>query len=186
MFCTQCGAQNLDNSNFCRECGKQLEVSAASPRAQQSTTNIGTGQYAGFWIRFFALIIDTIITIIITIVVVLPLAFLLGMFLAGTHSARELHSAGESFGNVVGFVLPWLYYTISESSVWQATPGKKILGLKVTDEDGDRIGFAKANGRYWGKILSVIPLGVGYLMAAFTERKQGLHDKLAGTLVTKR
>lgn len=60
-----------------------------------------------------------------------------------------------------------------------------MVGLKVTDENGARIGFGKANGRYWSKILSALILFIGFVMVAFTEKKQGLHDKIAGTLVVK-
>ena len=63
--------------------------------------------------------------------------------------------------------------------------GKKVLGLRVTDLNGSRISFAKATGRHFGKILSGLILGIGFIMIAFTEQKQGLHDMLAGTLVLK-
>lgn len=72
-----------------------------------------------------------------------------------------------------------------ESSAKQATLGKMALGIVVTDLEGARIGFGRATGRYFAKILSGLILGIGFLMAAFTERKQGLHDIIAGTLVVK-
>ena len=77
------------------------------------------------------------------------------------------------------------YFVGFESSSWQATPGKRALGLIVTDTEGRRISPARAVGRYFGKILSGLILLIGYIMIAFTERKQGLHDFLAGTLVVK-
>ena len=72
-----------------------------------------------------------------------------------------------------------------ESSSWQATLGKKVLGLVVVDENGQRISLAKGIGRYFGKILSALIVLIGFIMVAFTEKKQGLHDMLAGTLVLK-
>jgi uncharacterized RDD family membrane protein YckC len=72
-----------------------------------------------------------------------------------------------------------------ESSSYQGTLGKMIFGLKVTDLYGNRISFERATGRNFAKILSAMILGIGYLMVAFTERKQGLHDLLAGTLVRR-
>ena len=69
----------------------------------------------------------------------------------------------------------WLYYAIMESSKPQATIGKMALGTKVTTLGGERIGFGRASGRYFGKIVSGLTLGIGYLMAAFTERRQALH-----------
>ena len=83
-------------------------------------------------------------------------------------------------------MINWLYFTLLESSSWQATLGKKALGLYVTDERWQRLSFGRANGRYWSKLISVLVLGIGFLMVGFTERKQGLHDKIAGTLVSRR
>jgi len=68
----------------------------------------------------------------------------------------------------------------------QATLGKRIVGLKVTDLAGNRIGFGRATGRHFAKMLSSMIMNIGYIMVAFTDRKQGLHDMLAGTLVMKR
>jgi uncharacterized RDD family membrane protein YckC len=77
----------------------------------------------------------------------------------------------------------WLYHTMMESSRHQATIGKMALGIKVTDLNGNRISFARANGRFFGKLLSGAIMNIGYLMAAFTVQKQALHDILAGCLV---
>jgi uncharacterized RDD family membrane protein YckC len=86
---------------------------------------------------------------------------------------------------LLALMLGWIYYASMESSSWQATLGKKILGLKVTDLSGNRITFARASGRFFGKILSGMILGIGFLMAGFTARKQALHDILAGCLVLR-
>ena len=79
----------------------------------------------------------------------------------------------------------WLYYAFLESSSWQGTIGKKVVGLRVTDMNGNRISFGRATGRYFGMILSGMICFIGWLMIAFTEKKQGLHDMLASTLVLK-
>ncbi len=84
------------------------------------------------------------------------------------------------------FVGQWLYFALFEASALQATPGKRALGLKVVDESGHRIGFGRASGRYFGKILSGMLFYVGFAMAGFTERKQALHDMVAGTCVVFR
>jgi len=78
---------------------------------------------------------------------------------------------------------PWLYEALMESSSYQATLGKMIFGMKVTDLYGNRISFARATGRHFAKILSGMILCIGFIMVGLTERKQGLHDLLAGTLV---
>ena len=83
-------------------------------------------------------------------------------------------------------VLNWLYYALLESSAWQATLGKKALGLEVTDMQGLRIRFGRATGRFFAKIISSIILFMGFIMAGFTEKKQALHDMIAGTLVIRK
>ena len=81
------------------------------------------------------------------------------------------------------FVLTWLYYAFMESSKYQATLGKMVLGIIVTDADGKRISFGRAVGRNLAKIVSQIILLIGYFMVAFTKKKQGLHDIMANCLV---
>jgi uncharacterized RDD family membrane protein YckC len=88
--------------------------------------------------------------------------------------------------SLIGFLLVWLYYAGMESSGMQATLGKRVMGLKVTDVDGDQIGFGTATGRFLGKMISGLILGIGYIMAAFTPKKQALHDMIAGTVIVMR
>ena len=82
-------------------------------------------------------------------------------------------------------VVSWLYFALLESSPKQATLGKMALGIKVTDLDGNRISFGRATGRFFAKIISGVILMIGYIMAAFTAKKQALHDIIASTLVIK-
>jgi uncharacterized RDD family membrane protein YckC len=139
--------------------------------------------YAGFWIRFLAYLIDTVIMIAIFC----PLGAIFGVLVlvAGADENSAPMAVGNILINIVSVVAGWLYFSLLESSSWQGTIGKKLLRLTVTDLDGNRIGFGKATGRYFGKLLSSLILGIGFIMAAFTERKQGLHDMLAATLVVK-
>jgi uncharacterized RDD family membrane protein YckC len=129
-----------------------------------------TSMYAGFWRRVAAVLLDGLILGVVT--VPLNLAF-----------ADDGYTAASSGAQSISTVLGWLYYALMESSAKQATLGKMALGIIVTDLEGRRIGFGKATGRYFAKILSALILGIGFLMVAFTQRKQGLHDILAGTLV---
>jgi uncharacterized RDD family membrane protein YckC len=85
----------------------------------------------------------------------------------------------------LAFVGQWLYEALLTSSSWQGTIGKRVLRLKVVDEAGQRIGFGRATGRFFGKILSSMFFCIGFLMIAFTERKCGLHDMIAGTVVVR-
>jgi uncharacterized RDD family membrane protein YckC len=87
---------------------------------------------------------------------------------------------------VILLVLTWLYFAGLESSAWQATLGKRATRLQVTDRMGRRLSFGRASGRFFAKAISAIPLLIGYLVAAFTPRKQALHDLIAGTVVVRR
>ncbi|MCM5570059.1 RDD family protein [Burkholderiaceae bacterium FT117] len=142
-------------------------------------------RYAGFWYRALAALIDTVLVNVTAFFVVIPLAISMGLSMSDSSSAEEIEAAGQGLGFLLSMLIQWLWFTIGESSSWQGSVGKKMLGLRVTDEKGRRISFGRANGRYWGKIVSALILFIGFLMAAFTERKQALHDKMAGTLVIK-
>jgi uncharacterized RDD family membrane protein YckC len=120
--------------------------------------------YAGFWIRVVAALIDAVILLI-------P-GFLLN-FLTPV------------IGWIASMVVYWLYVALLESSVYQATVGKMALGLKVTDMQGARISFGRATVRYFSQILCGLTLGIGYIVVGFTQKKQGLHDFIAQTLVFK-
>lgn len=139
--------------------------------------------YAGFWIRFLAYVIDSLIMS----VVFCPLGF--GVGLAGAAAEVDENSPAwlgvNLLLNGVSIIAGWLYFSLMESSSWQATLGKKLLKLKVTDMNGYQLTFGKATGRYFGKMLSGMICFIGFIMVAFTEKRQGLHDILAGTLVVK-
>ena len=88
-------------------------------------------------------------------------------------------------GIILDIVGIWLYFALQESSARQATVGKRAMNIHVTDLLGRRISFGQATGRHFSKILSSI-LAIGYIMVAFTEKKQGLHDLIASTLVLRK
>jgi uncharacterized RDD family membrane protein YckC len=142
--------------------------------------------FAGFWRRVAAVTIDGIILD----VGIFLLSFVLDPILLPEvnpeHPLDLLFSGGMVIKIIIGCVSGWLYSALLESSPRQATVGKMALGIRVTDLAGNRIGFAQATGRYFAKIPSALILSIGFLMVAFTEKKQGLHDKLAGTLVVKK
>ena len=85
--------------------------------------------------------------------------------------------------SILSIVVSWIYLALMESFPTQGTLGKMALRIKVTDLEGNRVGFGKATGRYFGKIISMLLLLIGYIMVAFTEKKQGLHDIMTGCLV---
>lgn len=148
--------------------------------------------YAGFWLRFVAWIIDSIILWIVSSFITLPILASSGMRdMLMNHPPQTPEELLALFGTlwkitVLSIVIKWLYYALLESSAWQATIGKLTLGLKVTDMAGHRVSFARATGRFFGKIISAFILMIGYIMAGFTEKKQALHDMMAGCLVMRK
>lgn len=189
MFCKQCGKINDQNSKFCVDCGTQLAQATEQAPQQKPTSLYQSSNYAGFWIRTFAGIIDYVFFSVFTLIIVpflnpliiYPIIFLLPK----TITDSELQNLGQGIGFIVVLLIMWLWFAIPESSKWQATIGKKILGLKVTDEYGERIELSKATKRFWSKIMSALILCIGFIMVGFTKKNQGLHDKIAGTLVIK-
>lgn len=202
FFCNKCGAPNPAGSQFCSRCGTPSgpvpaglpNVAAsnpvppyAAPPAPYQAVAPGAGVgYGGFWIRVVAAIIDTIILRI----VVAPVGMVFGgLGLAGGLMPGMPRSGLALFGGGVTFIFlifgSWLYEAFMESSSYQATLGKMIFGMKVTDLNGNRISFGQATGRHFAKWLSGMILGIGYIMVGFSDRKQGLHDLLAGTLVLR-
>lgn len=177
MFCSQCGAERQAGA-FCPSCGAPAHGNSA-PAAVQPVAQWVVP--AGFGRRFLALVLDTfIITLpLMILAVVVPIA------LRGSHDEAASAAAGLLFYLAYWIVAP-LYYALQESSSFQATLGKRALGIKVTDADGRRIGFGQALGRWAAAALSYLTLYVGFLMAAFTERGRALHDMVAGTLVVDR
>ncbi len=139
-------------------------------------------RYAGFWLRLVALLIDGIILNAAFAVIGL-LCYLFIRLPHHLHFPQLLAIAGGD--SVIIILISWMYLALCESSSWQATPGKIALGLKVTDLLGRRISFGRATGRYFGKYLAALILCIGFIMAAFTAKKQGLHDRMACCLVVK-
>jgi uncharacterized RDD family membrane protein YckC len=178
MFCTRCGAQNAETIQFCKQCG--------APFVPASVPVVGPGpaapqfHYAGFWLRFWAYLIDCLILGLLPILISLIIA---PLFFTGV--------AALAFLGIWIFIVPvmlaegWLYYALMESSSYQGTLGKRALGLKVTGMSGEPITFGSATIRYFCKLLSALMLHIGFIMAAFTEKKQALHDIIASCLVIR-
>ncbi len=140
-------------------------------------------EYAGFWRRAAAMTLDGVLLGIIQVFVNVAMVAIIGLM--GTEN-ETLAVVIASVITLLMFIAMWLYFALMESSGKQATLGKMMVGIVVTDINGNRVSFGKASGRYFGKIVSSIILMIGYLMAAFTERKQALHDIMAGCLVIRK
>ena len=152
--------------------------------------------YAGFWLRFLAYIIDNIV-----LGVIFGVAVLLAIAAIGVNYFRAMIQ-GLQDGNgefpvafvsmiliaaLLTAVVSWIYHAWMESSEYQGTLGKMALGLIVTDLNDQPVSFGRASGRFFAKIITgLIPLGIGYIMAGFTEKKKALHDMIASCLVLRR
>jgi uncharacterized RDD family membrane protein YckC len=146
------------------------------------TSDVLPFRYAGFLLRTVAALIDLGIVWGFAWLI----SALLGIsFLAATPEELANTTILHVLISMTLFVA-WIYFAAMESSVMQATLGKAFMGLYVTDLRGMRVTFLRASARYWFKFLSAAIFFVGYLMAIFPPRRQGLHDMLAGCLVIKR
>lgn len=128
-----------------------------------ANNNMVNPRFAGFWVRFMATIIDGIILVVMS----LPLVWIFSKDAAW----------------LVQSILGTVYFAYMESSDRQGTYGKSAMGIIVVDAHGNKLSGARSFGRTICKSASAIILYIGYLMVAFTEKKQGLHDKMADTYV---
>ena len=142
----------------------------------------GTG-YASFGMRFAAFLLDSVIVTGVSLIVGIVIGVALA--LAGAMGRGGLSPGASLVINLFSLVFNWLYYALSESSALQGTLGKRALGLIVTDLHGNRIDFGRASGRYFGKILSGLALGIGYLAILNSPRHQAWHDRMADCLVLR-
>lgn len=211
MYCSKCGSEISATTAFCSTCGQAIsglvpaipslspvDPNQYAPVVSSSYRGVQYGgvAYAGFWLRFVAFLIDGVVALVAFVILLIPLFILTGAgaALSRIGSDEDINDNVGAFlgiGFVLGFigiiiVVSWLYYALSESSSWQATLGKKMLHLKVTDMTGQPISFGRASGRFFARIVTkLIPLGIGYMLAGFTEKKQAIHDMIASCLVLR-
>jgi uncharacterized RDD family membrane protein YckC len=202
MFCPKCGKETDASGKFCQWCGSDIEAVApravmkTEPEEEEEETSL-TGNYAGLGRRFFAFIIDAIILLIFIAVaatffnlvqgikyfyyIAVQRAPIYALTEAGTTDAA-INPIIASLG-VLFIIIPWLYFAGFECSRGQATPGKTLLGIVVTDREGNRISFARATLRHIAKFISTVIIFIGFIMIGLTRKHQGLHDRIAGCLV---
>lgn len=207
-FCPACGQPALSRASASASAGIPAGAGGAlpsgsypplAPPVAASVAYAYPGvQYAGFWLRVVAYVIDSLVMGLAFAALFIPFAVMTGLFAAigSIHPGEDPRDVGAVLGGTffLGLVTiislailgGWLYHAKMESSSWQATLGKKALNLRVTDMAGARVTFGRATGRHFAKIITgLIPLGVGFALAGLTERRQALHDILAGCLVLR-
>jgi uncharacterized RDD family membrane protein YckC len=171
---------------------------AASPRDASALPgrNVDAADVvdAGFLRRLAALMIDGVLLGVATYALLILMLIVVGAGTGGLLTLFEASATGQPPSGpllivfvlglyVLPFVMRWAYFTYFTSSAWQATPGKRAVGIKVVDLEGRRIGRGRAAGRWFAAALSYLTFYIGFLMAAFTDRKQALHDLVASTRV---
>lgn len=178
--CGQCGTLLTSSVRFCPKCGSDSgavtsvapvgsgspggAVASAPPNARvlSGAVAVAPQRPGGFWVRVVAFLIDLLVLI------------------------GPAYVAKVTLPIVGPLTVWWLYFALLESSSWQATVGKRIMRLKVTDVNAVRPRFGRASARFFARFLSTLPMGGGYVLAAFTENKQALHDLIASTRVVHR
>jgi uncharacterized RDD family membrane protein YckC len=198
LTCEKCGTEIQQGASSCLQCGIPVSVAQigpvyvpqTAPRPEtipaipQSAATQARPVYAGFWLRAAAFLIDNLIFGFMFAVVVAIYSPALLTSPDPNALKFKVISLFTRLGLLV-FLMIWVYFTSFEASVWQATPGKRILGLYVTDLSGRPLTFARAAIRNVARLISGVML-IGYILAGFTEKKQTLHDILAGCLVLRR
>lgn len=199
MLCPNCGADVGDSIRLCEKCeARKNRPETEEPVQPESIQPEEVALEpalppAGFWLRLFAFLIDLSLTNLVGMALLSVLGTATDLAVPGLVEGEEGVGAAllAYFGaNLILLVAPifihWLYYAAMESSPLRATFGKHLFGLVVTDLDGARVSFSRASARYFATAISWLTLGLGFVMAGTTERKQALHDKLAGSLVVRR
>ncbi|WP_281556015.1 RDD family protein [Thalassomonas sp. RHCl1] len=135
-------------------------------------------EYVGFWPRVGASLIDTIL-----------LGVIIWPILTAFYG-ESYWTSGSFVQGPMDFLLSWIFPAVAVILFWvakQATPGKMAVSAKIVDaKTGNAASTGQLIGRYFAYYLSLIPLGLGFIWIAFDERKQGWHDKLAGTVVVRK
>ncbi|NLW47253.1 MAG: RDD family protein [Firmicutes bacterium] len=167
MYCSKCGKSYQADLKKCPYCNQQ-ETKTASAREDfgnyrdRACLRVFQYKQADFALRMTATLIDLIILII---PVILLIVFT------------------KVFGVIISVIIGWAYYALLESSSLQGTIGKFALKLEVTDLEGQPLNLLQATKRYFAHYLSILTLGAGYIILAFNDKKQAVHDLLTDCMV---
>jgi uncharacterized RDD family membrane protein YckC len=175
-YCKYCGAAQSQGTVYCSGCGQPV---APAPTVAGSVSGVPTD--ATFGRRLAAGLLD---------IVLAGVALFAALAAAGgilTLLQGDVLDPADAIASIsTELIVPWLYFAIQERSKAQATFGKRAFGLQVETLSGERLSFARATGRWWAKWLTLLTVGIGFLMVTWTARHQALHDFVAGTVVRRR
>jgi len=186
--CPKCGAEVSEDASKCPACLEPLKGTPPSEPVDPFPVRRPGPRvvYASFTRRVAAYIFDSfLLFLFIEPLILRPLMARNGISPEDTAALYNINNRQVLAINLLVALVAWVYWAVLESSPWRATVGKKLLGLQVTDLRGQRISFARATGRHFAKNLSLLMLGIGFFMIAFTEKRQGFHDMIAGCLVLR-
>lgn len=184
LYCTECGSQ-FDSDDLVRF-GSSVVCVSCKPRFLQKLREgalpASGVEYAGFWRRLLAIVIDGIVLSIFT----LPINIFLGqkMLIQRPGQPPSLAFSYIGLSYLLSVAVNCVYFTYFTSQKG-ATPGKMLLGLKVVTANGDPLTVGRSAGRFFAYLLSAFIFGIGYLMAAFDSQKRALHDYICSTRVIK-
>lgn len=191
-YCSECGRQTpadelarFGDTLICPNCKTSYAQKLREGVAPAAAA--GRYQYAGFWIRVVAALIDSIILgVVNTIVQFTLLRPMLGTAELSSTDPGSLFALAGAMGvlGLVNLVMACSYEALFVAQMG-ATPGKMALGMKVVRPDGSRVDLGRAAGRYFAKLLSMIVLFIGYIMVGFDSEKRGLHDMICDTRVVR-
>ena len=210
MYCPKCGKETEQSGIFCQSCGanlKDLKETPQKPFLKRRAGPIKTEKFSGLGGRFLGGLVDLVFLVLFDLMAAAIIGIISWILVRPdpvSESIRMLYQyyyhvpRTDAYGHLVNAIVPpqiilsalvllilvpWIYSAFLESSRNQATLGKLAIGAAVTDMQGNRITFARGSLRFFGKVLCVLTLFIGFLLIAFTTYRQGLHDKIAGTLV---
>jgi len=197
MLCPRCGASIEGTPSYCPNCGAPLATVAAAAATLPAAGFAGALPesgvvYAGFWRRCGAMILDGVLLNVVTF----PMGMMAMIPMTSRMEAmRDSDFSPEQFASFMGLyfmiagcglLIAWLYSALMLASKRQATVGMMAIGLIATDVQGRPLSFARATGRYFATLVTSCTLGIGYLVMLFNQRRQTVHDLIAGTVIVRK
>jgi uncharacterized RDD family membrane protein YckC len=184
VFCSRCGTWASEEATHCPLCGSSLRGDGTTvPPHAAAAHGVTAGampalQYAGFWRRFAAVLLDSAL-------LWFPTATARAVLGLDPFAPFDPQTPAVWVSMGLEYLLGWLYAALWISSGSRGTLGHQVMGLYVSDLHGNRISFAHATGRYLAQLLTLFTLGLGYLLQLATPRRQTLHDWVSRTLVLR-